>query len=451
MHSLPGRFPCMVLGGGLLTCLLALGGPASAQSASKLAYDLNTGAVTFDEAYLERGGLHRDGTLVVVVENVNPLLYDVEISGVPVRFTGEEPRIFSSELSPRPAALESPPAGDTVGLRPPDPAQTDREADFWDAMTAFRSALVQLYSVNVIETTVVDLMYSDGSTPYQIEKEMKRYLKRVLGNIEDPAPAEVSLVATERLDQVERAHVATVAAYSNLDSASATATSALEDSRQAYEEFNDDLATLTAAYANISSLLQRARLGRFTIPSGPIGVHGNAMRVTVEVSRRDGLDPRHSTSRGFEREFQLPVYGGLDVDFSAGFFVNSVHDRSYGIEKEKIARRGSEPGASVTVGSLVHVSHNSDWLVRPAAAFGLGTDTAGRLAYFAGGSLILGRGQRWVVSVGSIAASASRLGGGLEIGDALVGEDRAIPTEDALDLGWFVGFSYSLTGVGGGS
>lgn len=146
---------------------------------------------------------------------------------------------------------------------------------------------------------------------------------------------------------------------------------------------------------------------------------------------------------------RLPVYGGLKVNASVGLsfagFFNRPQD--YFVQNGVIVGDDLDPFLPI-VTSFFHFYPQSKRTVSVGGSFGLGVgiggDNAGLQTYFFGPSLIMGKGQRIVLSSGLMGGKVERLGQGLQLGDTY--DQTVIPTKSIYELGYFLGISFNIMG-----
>lgn len=146
---------------------------------------------------------------------------------------------------------------------------------------------------------------------------------------------------------------------------------------------------------------------------------------------------------------RVPVYGGLKVNASVGLSFAGFFERpqDYFVQNGLIVGDDLDPFLPI-VTSFVHFYPQSKRTVSVGGSFGLGVgiggDNAGLQNYFFGPSLIMGKGQRIVLSSGLMGGKVERLSQGLQIGDAY--DQTVIPTKSIYELGFFLGISFNILG-----
>jgi len=69
-------------------------------------------------------------------------------------------------------------------------------------------------------------------------------------------------------------------------------------------------------------------------------------------------------------------------------------------------------------------------------------------SFFLGPSLIIGRGERIVVTSGIMGTRVERLAQGYEVGDRFISQANNVPTKTVYELGYFLGLSFNVLGGG---
>lgn len=187
--------------------------------------------------------------------------------------------------------------------------------------------------------------------------------------------------------------------------------------------------------------------------------------LSVQVEDADGLEViitgTKDTDKVFERKLTLYTGGGFKIDGSAGVGITDLMDDEYGTRsRERTYAPGSGTGDTtvtelvirakdggelrVGVTALVHAYYRLWPFLNVGLTTGLMTTDQSQLVYQGGLSLILGRGQRMILSGGMATARVDRLASGYTEGD-VVKDDASIPIDQVQETGFWFGVSYNLT------
>jgi hypothetical protein len=171
-----------------------------------------------------------------------------------------------------------------------------------------------------------------------------------------------------------------------------------------------------------------------------------------------------SDSKCANKNYDLPITvrtkGGFKLDFSTGIFLNfgkkDFFDQTYRVEDiegdpdhVRIVRNKNRNHVQPSLGALLHAYFRTGGQLQPALSGGISiaASEATRVNYHSGVSLIGGKEQRLVATVGLTLAQASILDGKYEK-DQMILKDGApedIPRTSYYRLGYFFSFTYNLT------
>jgi hypothetical protein len=164
----------------------------------------------------------------------------------------------------------------------------------------------------------------------------------------------------------------------------------------------------------------------------------------------------------------IPLKGGIQMNVSSGFFFNfGIHDKQY--KYQAIDAKDSlfsvietspkfKQYFSPSIGLMLHVYQRSNSSTKFAGSFGFSTNNATDLRYYLGGSLILGKTQRLVVTSGAVGAQRQILkstfgegrftdvGNQIQVSKQFKDNNINIPTESKFRIGWFVSLTFNLWG-----
>lgn len=145
---------------------------------------------------------------------------------------------------------------------------------------------------------------------------------------------------------------------------------------------------------------------------------------------------------------EFPTYGGVKVNASVGISFGGFFDRPqkyFSRDGQIRAEKGDAFLPIVT--SFIHFYKQGQGSVSLGGSFGLGVAIGGETSgqtYFLGPSIILGKGQRVVISTGIMGGRVQRLGQDFEVGDLF--DESNVPLRNVYEMGYFLGFSFNLGG-----
>lgn len=193
----------------------------------------------------------------------------------------------------------------------------------------------------------------------------------------------------------------------------------------------------------------------YFISSDPVQAKADFINYQIIISPKEGIDSSFvSENRNFNIE--VPVYGGVKIDFSTGFFItNNLYDRKYSLgsfssdsNMSIISEDRNNSIAQFSLGALVHVSKRCNGSFKPGLTFGLGlnsTDLTNLQAFF-GLSAIFGLREQFIFSAGLSLANVDYLKGKYSLGTPTKNLNDDTPlTEKVIKAGLFISFSYNLT------
>jgi hypothetical protein len=137
----------------------------------------------------------------------------------------------------------------------------------------------------------------------------------------------------------------------------------------------------------------------------------------------------------------IPVLGGFRPSVSSGIFFSGLTSPSFFKDANGKASSGARDKFSTALGALVHTPFSTS---NPAVSVALSLGVAikdSNPVYVLGPSVILGRRQRTVLSVGISGGQVTRLSG-IKLGDAVSGDQ--VPTAKVFRYGFYFGLSYNF-------
>jgi|GEM_PF-6127929 len=202
-------------------------------------------------------------------------------------------------------------------------------------------------------------------------------------------------------------------------------------------------------FQEISAWYERLNSQAFSIVSQPlkVGSHADEFALGIKISPRmnlANLPPRPA------REFAdtLHIRGGWRFDFSVGTGIHNLADPTY-------TTRLNGAGAAeiieeltgkqrVSIMSLAHARYRVCKDFSGGISTGVMLDTDTRLRYLLGGSLFLGRSNRFVLSGGLAIGNVARLSA-VNPEKSVLAAGSEIQTIDKLKTGAYMGLSIDLT------
>jgi hypothetical protein len=410
-------------------------GGSDCPSSVTIEIDLDTG-----ESATRARCVRHGGTVTIVVDRINPFLYDVAIND----------QVFRSGFPPSPEF-------ETLG--PPSlPEGPFRGTAFDDAVRGYTSGVRELYLVaGEVERRLRALVYGAPTpTRDELRNEALRVVRGLLGIEEgdiSSASEEVLRSGHEAYEKLEVLYRA--ARTSSPKRPDGKPTAEIDWITKAHGEVIDDRPAVLARFRAAADLLSQLSRARFRIASAPIVAGGDSLSAVISVTLREGLAPE-SHPVAFEMEAhevaRIRTGGGFTIGLSAGLIFSSPVDAEYTTEDiggtGVIARGGDEDIGSAGLGVLLHVYQRKPGDVNHGPAVGLGVNDGGGVQYILGYGAMIGGKNRVIFSAGGTLSDVERLAGGLAEGDP-VPASGVIPTEKKLTLGFYVGVSYRFWGAGG--
>ncbi len=167
----------------------------------------------------------------------------------------------------------------------------------------------------------------------------------------------------------------------------------------------------------------------------------------------------------YERPFSLQTRFGFKIDFSAGFLATGLRDRNYflrpvqdttfalvdGMVSDSLIvttknQIGEEDNGSFIVGAGILAHFYTRFLPRfnPAFSMGFMFNQNGNLNYLAGGSIIFGEEQRWIINGGLAVGEVRRLSNLFSEEELIDSNITELPLVDEWATSWYLGASYNF-------
>ncbi|MCC6817170.1 MAG: hypothetical protein IT267_12215 [Saprospiraceae bacterium] len=149
-----------------------------------------------------------------------------------------------------------------------------------------------------------------------------------------------------------------------------------------------------------------------------------------------------------ERIYKFRNHGGIKFDVSTGFMGTNVRDRSYIlVDSANSTNKVTQERSSAFRGGMcllahLHSRNHCNWNFGGTIGFELNQDT--KLSYIAGGSILLGRDQKFVISLGGLMSKVDRLSKAYYLGQRVDKSLTVLPTVKVWKLGWFCSISYNF-------
>ena len=147
----------------------------------------------------------------------------------------------------------------------------------------------------------------------------------------------------------------------------------------------------------------------------------------------------------------INVYGQPKINTSTGLFFTNVIDHAFDVREVddtennlEIFREDEGAFKSSGVGALIHYYTTPRNNVQLGWSLGTMINTAGRIRYLTGPSLILGTENRVIISAGIAGGEVTRLSGGLFEG-ARISDPQSLVTNQRFEVGGFLAFTYNLS------
>ncbi len=233
---------------------------------------------------------------------------------------------------------------------------------------------------------------------------------------------------------------------------------AFEKLEKAFKTVNE--ASLLSLYTDVNFLYNELRNEKnFTVYAPPVQGDGDFVNynVTITPARTNNLGIYNST-KNFK--FDVPVKGGLKVDFSVGpifSFGDNAKDEKYFLEKSDtenqsiLRKRDNNNAMTPGLGAMMHFYKRSGTNFSWGGMFGVGagfqTVEDLNLSFYTGISFVFGKSQKIMLSTGISMLGVDRLKNNeFEVGNEYVTADIDINniTEKVFKSSFFLSISYNL-------
>ncbi|MEZ4941335.1 MAG: hypothetical protein R3D58_10715 [Saprospiraceae bacterium] len=342
-----------------------------------------------------------------------------------------------------------------------------------------------------VASELQNLRYNPNLEPRQIKKLSQEYMVRIFGE-EDPNALDLTKVlektdAAGQVKKLQKEYDTNVKLYSetvgimevtgvsinnpkfedpglkleNFGEFKSTANQYTAVAVANLETFRENLKEMNTKLTNVKSLdvqtLANLRTTYLTVMENDFSktyrqtVTSDNLEMTLKFTPIDSIKIKGVATKQLA-PITLSVYGGLRINASLGVGFGQFFDRALDFYVRDSVIGSSEKDAfNPYLTSFVHFYRQSRGDVSLGGSFGVGIPLGGEngldnVAFFLGPSLVLGRGQRIVLSAGLLGGKVNKLTGGYQVGDAFARDSSEIPTESRYELGYFVGLSFNLVG-----
>jgi hypothetical protein len=153
----------------------------------------------------------------------------------------------------------------------------------------------------------------------------------------------------------------------------------------------------------------------------------------------------------YNSSVSLYTYGNLSLDFSSGFFYNTIYEKQYYLDsifKPTAVLTEENLRFDVSIGALGNLCYKFSNYFRAGINMGIAVSPFdGKFRYLLGGSFMFGRKYQLGINMGLALAKIKVLSGGLESNDKgyyVKPGVTAIPMYEKVQPGFYMGFTYNL-------
>lgn len=336
-----------------------------------------------------------------------------------------------------------------------------------------------------------NLRYNPNLQPRQIKKLSQEYMVRIFGE-EDPNTLDLTKVlekadAAGQVKKLQQEYETNVKAYNEAVGIMEITSASISDPKfedpllkfenfgdfkstanqytmvavANVETFRDNLKEMNAKLTNVKSLdvqsLASLRATYLTVMENDFSktyrqtVGAENLEMSLRFTPIDSIKIEGVSTKQLA-PITLSVYGGLRINASLGVGFGQFFDRPLDFYvRDSVIGSAEKDAFNPYLTSFVHFYRQSRGDVSLGGSFGIGIPLGGEngldnVAFFLGPSLVLGRGQRIVLSAGLLGGKVNKLTGGYQVGDAFARDSSELQTESRYELGYFVGLSFNLVG-----
>lgn len=184
-------------------------------------------------------------------------------------------------------------------------------------------------------------------------------------------------------------------------------------------------------------------------------VDKDELKFSIDIRAKDNLVCAPAARSYF---FTVKANSGLKADFSTGLFFNfggnDYMDQSYRMDPVAndpnsliIVKNKAKNKIYSSVGALMHVYKRTDAGIKLAGSFGFSTKDIERVNIHFGPSLLIGKNNRMVVSIGPTIAKTALIDDTYTEGQVIpkTGAPTTIPTKNFTRWGYFFSVTYNLS------
>ena len=212
-------------------------------------------------------------------------------------------------------------------------------------------------------------------------------------------------------------------------------------------KYNIDTRKSTKELAQLRRVLEEIQSDIFVYKFPPVQGKGESMNIDIKVK----MDSEGLGYIDYKQLSQsIPVVGGWKITGGLGLAFGVLQDPSFNystLNGNIVAEENDQFIPMIT--SFAHVYKQSIKNFKLGGSFGVGFPITGgsglsSASFFLGPTVVLGKTQKFLLTVGLMGSKVERLGGGLNVGDPIESLASEIPINSNYELGYFIGISYDL-------
>lgn len=154
----------------------------------------------------------------------------------------------------------------------------------------------------------------------------------------------------------------------------------------------------------------------------------------------------------YYREYIFHNRWGFKADFSAGFVATKLMDHRYIMKSVQDSTGASfnqilrQDDGKFQIGVAIHGHFYTRFARRFNLALspGFSFNTDSRVNYLLGGSILMGKEQRFIINGGIAFGKVLRISDIYEVGDLIDTNITEVPTKEKWNRGWYLGVSYNF-------
>lgn len=422
----------------LFACLASIPAAADETSHKSIKYDFLKCKV--DASSLGGFRISHGQGVRLYVYNFNPFLYNIAVNQQTISYNQTIPTLISSALAGSAPAIIQDGSKFTVE----DPIVNEKRE--------FQKALSNAYTKLAAAERIVleSIGYSDDLEQEELKGAIIGSLGKLSTERQPTSPDKLKLAFLPLLSEVDSAWEQLNTAYNKISGQANQATKeSFELEKGRYLVFQrTDKTTLENALNNAVGAWRALEEAKFETWAGPFFADGDELILKITVTRKAGLDARFPAKRTCSDKpiVRLLTTGGVKVDFSAGFVFAFNNDRVYYLDSENNITRDkkNEAWATVGPGAFIHIHGRQKHPIDFAGTFGVTASKTNAFNYLAGGSILFGKSQRGILTIGLGVQTISMLSGKYREGNSLPEDIVVIPLVNVPRPSLCVGFSYNF-------